>query len=117
VRALLRRREPGSANAAAPVTAGALRIDPGSRRAVLDGAEVPLTTGEFDLLYFLASHSGQTVSRDTIYRALRGVEYDGIDRSVDLCVARLRKKLGDDARHPQRIKSVRGAGYLYASDR
>jgi two-component system response regulator RstA len=117
VRALLRRREPGPAHAVAPVAAGGLRIDPRNRRATLDGTEVSLTTGEFDLLYFLASRSGQTVSRDTIYRALRGVEYDGIDRSIDLCVARLRKKLGDDARHPQRIKSVRGAGYLYAPDR
>ena len=52
------------------------------------------------------------LSRDRIYRELRGTEYDGLDRSMDLRVARLRRKLGDDGKQPRLIKSVRGAGYL-----
>ena len=52
---------------------------------------------------------------NAIYQATRGIEYDGLDRAVDLCVARLRKKIGDDARNPERIKSVRGVGYLFAT--
>ena len=73
---------------------------------------VALTTAEFDLLWLLAFHAGEVLSRDHIYRELRGMEYDGLDRSMDLRVARLRRKLGDDGKQPRLIKSVRGSGYL-----
>ena len=125
IRSLLRRSPAGGGGAgsqaaaaqqAAAVTSGGLCVDPASRRATADGVELDLTTGEFDLLYFLASHRGETVTRDAIYRGTRGIEYDGLDRSVDLCVARLRKKLGDDGRRPRWIKSVRGVGYHFVAD-
>ncbi|MCC6157083.1 MAG: response regulator [Deltaproteobacteria bacterium] len=96
------------------IVLGDLVVDPRCRSAHLAGREVDLTTAEFDLLHLLASHAGDVVSRDRIYTVLRGIDYDGLDRSADLRVARLRKKLGDDARQPALIKSVRGAGYLMA---
>ena len=75
-----------------------------------------LSTGEFDLLVLLARHAGEVLSRDGILKALRGIGYDGLDRSVDIAVSRLRRKLGDDAAHPFRIKTVRGRGYLFVPD-
>ena len=78
------------------------------------GEIVKVEPRSFDLLLYLAHRSGQTVSRDALYKDVRGIEYDGLDRSIDLRIARLRRKLGDDAKHPALIKSVRGEGYLLA---
>jgi two-component system OmpR family response regulator/two-component system response regulator RstA len=91
-----------------------LRIDASSRTVQLDSQRVELTTAEFDLLWLLASHAGTIVERSMIYEELLGMPYDGLDRSIDLRVSRLRKKLGDDPANPTRIKSVRGVGYLLA---
>ena len=96
------------------IEVGDLVVDPGRRTATLAGRELDLTTAEFDLLWLLARHVGETLEREAIYRELRGIEWDGLDRSIDLRVLRLRKKLGDDAAHPRFIKSVRGVGYLLA---
>jgi len=68
------------------------------------------------LLWMLATHAGEVLSREEIYQEVRGIEWDGFDRSIDLRVTRLRKKLGDDAKHPKLIKSVRGSGYLMVAD-
>lgn len=106
-------RRPGNA---APLQVGGLRIEAASRRVTLNGQPVSLTTAEFDLLYFLASHPGQALSRDEIYQELRGIMHNGLDRSLDLRIARLRKKLGDDGHNPQRILSIRGVGYQLAHD-
>ena len=104
--------------AAAPtprrVQIGPLVVDPAVRAVSMEGRQVELTTAEFDLLYYLASHPGEVLTRERIYAELRGIEYDGLDRSMDLRIARLRKKLGDDGKQPRIIKSVRGAGYLLA---
>ncbi len=91
---------------------GPLRIDPGRRRVELDGAEIELSTAEFDLLHLLAKHVGQVVSRDAISQGLRGRDHDALDRSIDLRISRLRKALGDPPRSPRWIKTVHGAGYL-----
>jgi len=95
---------------------GSLVVDAGNRQVTMDDQPVDLTTAEFDLLYYLAQHPGEVLSREQIYQDVRGIEYDGIDRSIDLRIARLRKKLGDDGKQPKRIKSVRGAGYLLVKD-
>jgi two-component system response regulator RstA len=96
---------------------GALVVDVASRSASVEGRSLELTTAEFDLLWLLASHAGQVLTREQIYGHLRGISYDGLDRSIDLRIARLRKKLGDDGKQPQHIKSVRGVGYLFAVER
>jgi DNA-binding response OmpR family regulator len=89
-----------------------LQVDAGTRAATLDGRDLHLTDAEFDLLQFLAFNAGRLVTREELSRHLRGLPYDGLDRSVDLRVVRLRQKLGDDARRPRFIRSVRGEGYL-----
>ncbi len=95
---------------------GNLRISAATREVQLDSETVNLTTTEFELLWLLASRAGEVLSRDDILESLRGISYDGMDRSVDLRISRLRKKLGDDSSRPTRIKTVRGKGYLFVSD-
>jgi DNA-binding response OmpR family regulator len=98
------------------ITVSGLVIDASRRAVELDGTTIDMTTAEFDLLWLLAENVGQVISRDTIYQTLNGLPYDGLDRSIDLRISRLRKKLGDDPQHPARIKSIRGVGYLFAAD-
>lgn len=76
---------------------------------------VALTSKEFDALWLLASHAGQVISREALVNQLRGIAYDGFDRSVDIRISRLRKKLGDD-REPFRIKTVWAKGYLFSPE-
>ena len=95
---------------------GGLRLARSSRSVRIKGKSVILTTGEFDLLWMLAHNAGNILDRDLIYRRLKGLDYDGLDRSIDLAVSRLRKKLGDDPQNPRRIKTVWGKGYLFAPD-
>ncbi len=93
---------------------GTLTIDPLNRQALLEDEEVVLSTADFDLLWELATHAGQIMDRDALLKNLRGVTYDGMDRSVDVAISRLRKKLKDNATEPYRIKTVRNKGYLFA---
>lgn len=93
-----------------------LRINRSSRQVFLDDVLIELTTAEFELLWLLAKHAGEDVKRQYIYEQLLGLAYDGQDRSIDLRISRLRKKLGDDPTHPARIKSVRGVGYILATE-
>lgn len=96
------------------IVVGDLHIDEGSRNVHLRGESIELSTAEFDLLTYLARWAGQVVSRKEIYLELLDIPYDGLDRSIDLRVSRLRRKLGDDPVTPERIKSIRGVGYLLA---
>ena len=119
VRALLRRAErgPGTSTERRPdVLLGSLRISDTSREVWLDGQPVALTTQEFELLSLLAHRAGELVSRDEVFRSMRGIDYDGLDRSIDGRVSKLRRKLGDDAAAPTRIKTVWGKGYLLVPD-
>jgi two-component system response regulator RstA len=83
-----------------------------SRTVFVNDRRIELTTSQFDLLSYLAIHAGEIISRDRLYRRLRGIDYDGINRSIDLTIVRLRGKIGDDGKHPRIIKSIRGEGYL-----
>lgn len=93
---------------------GTLAIDPINRTVVLSGEPVSLSTADFELLWELATHAGKIMDRDALLKNLRGVSYDGLDRSVDVAISRLRKKLQDSATEPYRIKTVRNKGYLFA---
>ncbi len=99
----------------AEIIVGDLSINVGSRNVSLAGNPIELTTAEFDLLEYLARRAGEVVPRKILYVDLLEIPYDGMDRSVDLRVSRLRRKLGDDSQRPTRIKSVRGVGYLLAN--
>ncbi len=110
IRTLLRRiGAPGAVPSSRRIELGSLVVDASQRMAIRDGSAVDLTTAEFDLLWLLALYAGEPLSRDRIYRELRGIEHDGIDRSIDLRISRLRSKLGD--KDASLIKSVRGVGY------
>lgn len=95
---------------------GDLVIDNTMREAWLNDVPIELTSAEFDLLWLLCSHAGQILTREEIFTRLRGIEYDGQDRSVDVRVSRIRPKVGDDPDHPRRIKTVRSKGYLFVED-
>jgi two-component system response regulator RstA len=95
---------------------GDLSICASSRRVVLGQQDVTLTSAEFALLWYLASRAGQVCSRDQVFQALKGREHDGLDRRFDVMISVLRKKLGDDAKEPKRIKTVWGQGYLFATE-
>ena len=95
---------------------GDLVIDNTMREAWLDRQPIDLTSAEFDLLWLLSSHAGEVLTREEIFSQLRGIEYDGQDRSVDVRVSRIRPKVGDDPIHPRRIKTVRSKGYLFVGD-
>jgi len=96
------------------ISFGTLSIDPVNRQVLLAGQQVALSTADFELLWELATHAGQIMDRDALLKNLRGVSYDGMDRSVDVAISRLRKKLLDSATEPYRIKTVRNKGYLFA---
>jgi DNA-binding response OmpR family regulator len=125
IRALMRRFEktgpPQNSKDEAPpqkdkLTFGALAVSRNSHTVVLESQSIPMTTNEFELLWHLAINAGQVVRRETLYNELRGIDYDGLDRSMDVVVSRLRKKLGDDAGSPKRIKTIWGQGYLFVKD-
>ena len=93
---------------------GGLRIDPSRRRVERDGQMVPLTTLEFDLLYFLASRPGRVFDRDALMEHVWGSDRVVDDRSIDSLVSRLRRKLEADASKPRYLQTVWGAGYRFA---
>lgn len=93
---------------------GQFRISQSTRMASLAGQAIDLTTAEFDLLWLLANRAGVVLSRDDLLQELRGIGFDGLDRSIDARISRLRKKLNDDPENPTRIKTVRGKGYLFS---
>ena len=92
---------------------GKLIIDANSRTTTLAGDKVAISSNEFDVLWQLAQSADNVVSRKELVVQRRGIEYDGFDRSIDILISRIRKKLGDDASNPYRIKTVWGKGYLF----
>ena len=100
------------ANSDGALRFGQLSIDPHSRTTILQGDTIGISSNEFDVLWYLAGQAGKIVSRDELLKAVRGIEYDGFDRSMDVMVSRIRKKLGS-AQYPDRIKTIWGKGYLF----
>ncbi len=115
IHALLRRSRPSAPAEAKTLRFGALCINPAARSVLLDDQPVSLSSNEFDLLLFLASHAGEFQSRDTLYQQLHHREYNGLDRTLDVRISHLRKKLGDTG-DPEKIKTVWGRGYLFVAD-
>ncbi|MFK7978297.1 MAG: response regulator [Halioglobus sp.] len=97
-------------------TYGGFFIDAKSREVTVNGELLALSDNEFDILWQLASQPGEILSRDDLLNELRGLDYDGLDRSIDLRISRLRKKLNDGTSPPQKIKTIRGKGYLFSSN-
>ncbi|HEX8411600.1 MAG TPA: response regulator transcription factor [Thermoanaerobaculia bacterium] len=111
IQAVLRRGKGGEDDEV--IRAGPLEVNWTTHSAHLNGVDLALTTAEFALLGLLVRNRGRVLSRDRILDETRGVDWDSFDRSVDILVSRLRQKLGDDARRPAYIRTVRGAGYSF----
>jgi len=90
-----------------------LVLDNSSRSVTLDNTELDLSTLEYDLLWLLANNAGKVLSRTEVFEELRGIEYDGQNRFVDISISQLRAKLGDNQSKPARIKTIRSKGYLF----
>ena len=88
------------------ISVGKLSINTESRTVYLANDEVHISSAEYLLLNYLASNAGQVVSRDAVFKATKGREYDGLDRSVDVLISSLRKKFNDDPQHPEKIKTI-----------
>lgn len=122
IRALLRRVSDGveefdeEVASSSRLTFGNLVVDSSMREAWLEGESIDLTSAEFDLLWLLSSNAGRVLTREEIFNQLRGIEYDGQDRSIDVRVSRIRPKVGDDPMNPKRIKTVRSKGYLFVKE-
>lgn len=118
IRMLLRRTEqdvpPQSANCKT-LTFGCLLLKEASRQVSLNDEPVKLSNAEFNLLWLLASQADEVMTRADLFQAMRGIAFDGFDRSIDTKIVGLRKKLLDSAAAPTRIITIRNKGYLFSS--
>ncbi|EPJ79962.1 MULTISPECIES: response regulator [Pseudomonas] len=114
IRTLLRRSTPAATQRSDPrqIVLGQLVIDLTERQVRWRKQDVDLSSGEYNLLLVLAAHVGEVLSRDQLIQQLRGIEFNGIDRSVDVAISKLRRKFEDDPGEPRKIKTVWGKGYL-----
>jgi two-component system OmpR family response regulator/two-component system phosphate regulon response regulator OmpR len=117
IRAVMRRQggviAPAVAEATKRFQFGPFSVNLDARTLTRDGAEIILTTGEYELLEIFVTHANRALSRDWLMDQLRGFERDPFDRSIDVRVNRLRKKIEDDPANPAYIRTQRGQGYLF----
>ncbi len=93
-----------------------LSIQPTARKVQLAGEDIYLSSHEFDLLTALAKHAGQIIGREYLFNQIYNREYDGLDRTIDVRISQLRKKLQDNPDNPTRIKTIWGKGYLFVAN-
>jgi two-component system response regulator CpxR len=113
IRAVLRRVEATVRAEPELITVGDVVLDTGARTAHRDGEEIRLTAVEFDVLEQLVRNAGVVVSREKLTRDVLDREYSALDRSIDMHVSNLRRKLGTEYAGVERIKTIRGVGYVY----
>ncbi len=114
LRAILRRGRGGGLRRAAVMRFGRLEIDRDARAVRLDGESKALTGYQFDLLCVLADNAGRVLSRDALMNKLRGEDLEAFDRSIDVHISRIRSAIEDDPKHPRRVLTLRGTGYVFA---
>jgi len=110
IRAVLRRVSQSGAKSEGPLEVGGLRLDVVAHEATLDDAPLDLSRREFDLLYYLALHAGQVVARRDLLTHVWRLPYGGADKTVDVHISWLRRKLGETAQQPRYLHTVRGVG-------
>lgn len=115
IRALLRRVRGQAGPATRTLHVGGLVVDPTAHRATLHGKELALTSYEFTLLRVLAERPGRVLTREQLLDLAKGGAEESFDRSIDVHVSHLRQKLGDEARRPRLLKTIRGVGYMLAT--
>jgi DNA-binding response OmpR family regulator len=108
------RRARGLVGPVAVIRAGRVELDLDARRAMVRGVEINLTSYEFQLLRALAERAGRVLTREQLLDLARGGAELAFERSIDVQISKLRQKLGDDARNPRLLKTIRGAGYMLA---
>ena len=118
IEALLRRSKVPQQleNASDVLHYGKLSLYKQSRQVSLNNQDIMLTSHEFDMLWLLAKHPAELVKRDRLYTELIGREYDGLDRSADVRISRIRKKLNDNPQNPYKIKTIWGKGFFFVPD-
>jgi DNA-binding response OmpR family regulator len=116
IRALMRRYYQNDPREQEALVFGELCIQPTARKVLLGGEEVVLSSHEYDLLLSLAVQAGQILSREFLFNHIYNREYDGLDRTIDVRISQLRKKLNDNPENPTRIKTIWGKGYLFIAD-
>lgn len=116
MKAVLRRHAMPAAERQRVLRFGRLEIDPGSRKVRIDDRECAMTSYQFDILVALAENAGHILSRDQLMDLVRGTEQEAFDRSIDVHVSRIRAAIETDPKHPRRVITVRGAGYVFARD-
>lgn len=110
IRAVLRRSGAAEVKSTRPIEVGGLVLDPDAHEAVLDGARLDLSRREFDLLHYLALHCGQVVTRRDLLTNVWRTPYGGADKTVDVHLSWLRRKLGETAQQPRYLHTIRGVG-------
>ena len=110
IRAVLRRAEAGVPKASEPLEVGGLRLDARAHEVTLDGVGLDLSRREFELLHYLTAHAGQVVTRRDLLTHVWRMPYGGADRTVDVHLSWLRRKLGETAQRPRYLHTVRGVG-------
>ncbi|MEZ5810593.1 MAG: response regulator transcription factor [Rhizobiaceae bacterium] len=110
--AVLRRSRSGRSSGA--LRFGRLEIDPQAMEATIDGRRCELTAHQFKLLEIMARAAGRVLSRETLMDRLTGENLEAFDRSIDVHISRIRAEIEDDPKHPRRVITVRGAGYVFA---
>jgi len=118
IRAILRRTRSEAGERQAPQTSvhvGDVELNPATRTVLRSGEAVDLTAVEFSLLDVLLREAGRVVTRDELAKIALGRLFSPYDRSIDMHISKLRKKLGEDGKGGERIKTVRGVGYIYAA--
>ena len=113
IRAVLRRSRTGESGIAENLRVGGIELSPATRTVLQDGKRVDLTSVEFNLLQVLLQEAGQVVSRERLVEAVLGRKFSPFDRSIDMHVSKVRKKLGDTDNGNDYIKTVRGVGYIF----
>lgn len=120
IRSVLRRCQQTSSTPATeeiPVFSfGPFCLDTGSYQLTRDGKNIPLSIGEFTLLQVFLEHPNRVLKRDTLLEMTKGYEHSPLDRSIDICVGRLRRKIEEDTTDPVYLRTIWGAGYLFSSN-
>jgi two-component system, OmpR family, response regulator len=115
IRAVVRRARGQVGPSLKPIQAGVVTMDPATMRVTVSGREVTLTGYEFALLKVLAERAGRVLSREQLLDLAKGSADESYDRSIDVQISRLRQKIGDDAKRPRYLKTIRGTGYMLVS--
>lgn len=128
IKAVFRRTRPGkgallqapgasvNTEKSSEITSMGVKMNPATRQVHLNGEEIHLSTVEFDILYALVTARGRVVSRDELMTLARGINFEAFDRSIDVHVSRIRKKIEPDPASPCMLKTIWGKGYMWSDD-